>query len=156
MVPGQGSVAIPGRFSMSGVTSADPNRFGTNSAGLSRLVHEVLQLSDEQWLDVAKSRRDVSSRITRELTARLHSGDLSERSAVERLLGATFQSLRGRLREAGGRAASLGARGALWSGAYAVAFPDLVSAEEFDMAVAPFVAVGIDCRALSQMGPFEE
>ena len=137
---------------MSGATSADPNRFGANSAGLSRMVDEVLQLSNEQWLTVAETRRDVSSQITRELTARLHSGDLSERSAVEKLLDGTFQHLRERLREVGGRPLSMGARGALWSGAYAVAFPDLVSAEEFDVATAPFVAVGIDCQALSRMG----
>lgn len=141
---------------MSGTISADPNRFGANSAGLRGLVDEVLKLSDEQWLIVGEASREVSSLITRELTAHLHSGDLSERSAVEKLLNETFQSLRVRLREVGGRPLSMNAWGALWSGGYAVAFPDRVGAEEFDVAVGPFVAVGIDCRALSQMGLVEE
>lgn len=141
---------------MSGKSSANPNRFGANSAGLCRLVDEVPQLSDEQWLTVAEARRGLDPRARRELTDQLHSGDLSERSAVEKLLNETFQSLRVRLREVGGRLLSMGARGALWSGGYAVAFPDRVGGEEFDVAVAPFVAVGIDCGALSQMGRVEE
>ena len=41
---------------------------------------------------------------------------------------------------------------ALWFGARAIAFPETVDDEEFEVAVAPFVAVGIDRRALSQMG----
>ena len=120
------------------------------------MVDEVLELSDEQWLKVAEARREVDPRVRRELTNQLHSGDLSERSAVEKLLNETFQSRRVRLREVGGRPLSMNARGALWSGGYAVAFPDRISAEEFDVAVAPFVAVGIDRRALSQMGRVEE
>lgn len=141
---------------MSGKTSANPNRFGANSAGLRGLVDEVLRLSDEQWLKVAEARREVDPRVRRELTDQLHSGDLSERSAVEKLLNETFQSRRVRLREVGGRPLSMNAREALWSGGYAVAFPDRVGAEEFDLAVAPFAAVGIDCRALSRMGRVEE
>ena len=89
---------------MSGKTSANPNRFGANSAGLCRMVDEVRQLSDEQWLKVAEARRDLDPRARRELTDQLHSGDLSERSAVEKLLNETFQSLRVRLREVGGEA----------------------------------------------------
>ena len=108
---------------MSGKTSANPNRFGANSAGLCRMVDEVRQLSDEQWLKVAEARRDLDPRARRELTDQLHSGDLSERSAVEKLLNETFQSLRVRLREVGGRPLSMNARGALWAGGYAVAFP---------------------------------
>lgn len=134
----------------------NPNRFGANSAGLRRWVHEVLELSDEQWLSVGETSQEVSSLITTELIARQNKADLSQRSAVDKLLDETFQSLRGRLREVGGRPLSMNARAALWSGAYAVAFPDLIGDEEFDVAVAPFMAVGVDCRALSRMGLVEE
>ncbi len=141
---------------MSGKASTDPNRFGANSAGLCRLVDEVLQLSDEQWLTVGETSQDVSSLITSDLIARQNRADLSQRSAVDKLLDETFQSLKVRLREVGGRPLSLGARVALWVGAYAVAFPGVISDEEFDVAVAPFVAVGIDCQGLSRLGLVEE
>ena len=112
----------------------------------------MLQLSDEQWLSVGEASRQMISLRAADVTDRQNRADLSERSAVEKLLDETFQSLRVRLREVGGRPLSMRARGALWAGAYAVAFPDLIGAEEFDVAVAPFVAVGIDCGALSRMG----
>lgn len=141
---------------MSGKTSANPNRFGANSAGLCRMVDEVLHLSDEQWLSVGQASREMVSLRAPDVTDRQNRADLSQRSAVEKLLDETFQSRRVRLREVGGRPLSLGARVALWAGAYAVAFPDLIGDEEFDVAVAPFVAVGIDGRALPQMGRVEE
>ena len=96
---------------MSGRTSANPNRFGANSAGLCRLVDEVLQLSDEQWLSVGEASRQMISLRAADVTDRQNRADLSERSAVEKLLDETFQSLRVRLREVGGRPLSMRARG---------------------------------------------
>ena len=140
---------------MSGNTSSNPNRFGPHSAGLTAFLDLVLELSDEQLSAVATRRMELEKDAARILSKRLDRAPLAARSAVDKASRATFQRLKGRLEEVGGGPALMSGDNAVWHAGRAIAFPGTVDEEQSDMAVAPFVAVGIDCRALSQMGLVE-
>lgn len=141
---------------MTDTPSADPNRFGPHSSGLRMFLDEVLELSDEQLDTVAARHRGLSKEDAHDFAARLARVPLTESSAVDKASRATYHQIKGRLRAVGGRLASLSGDMALSLVARAVAFPEKLDEEQFDLAVAPFVAVGIDCRALSRMGLVEE
>lgn len=141
---------------MANVPSTDPNRFGPHSAGLTAFLGQVLELSDEQLSAMATRHRDLDKDAGRTLTECLGRAPLAQRSAVDKVSRETYHQVKGRLRKVGGRLASLSADLALEGAARAIAFPGVVDEEQFDLAVAPFAAVGIDCRALSRMGLVEE
>ena len=141
---------------MTATTSADPNRFGPHSAGVTAFLDQVLELSDEQLSAMAKRYMQLDKDTGLTLTECLGRAPLAQRSAVDKVSRETYHQVKGGLRKVGGRLASLSGDLALERAARAVAFPGTVDKEQFDLAVAPFVAVGIDCRALSQMGLVEE
>lgn len=141
---------------MGNVPSTDPNRFGPHSAGLTAFLGQVLDLSDEELRVVAAAYDELDKDEVDRLSLSLDRSRLAERSAVDKVSRQTYHQVKGRLREVGGRLASMSGDLALWQGARAVAFPETVDEEQFDLAVAPFVEAGIDCRALSQMGLVEE
>ena len=113
-------------------------------------------MSDDQLGAMATRYRELDKDEADRLSLSLDRSRLDQRSAVDKASRATYHQIKGRLREVGGRLASLSGDLALWRAARAIAFPETVDEEQFDLAVAPFVAVGIDCRALSRMGLVEE
>lgn len=73
-------------------------------------------------------------------------------SAIEAASERLILDIKQDVKAAAGLLASVGLRVMVPLATTAVAFPDQLDEAQFDVAVAPFVAVGIDCRALSQMG----
>lgn len=134
----------------------DPNRFGSNSVGVTAFLRQLPELSAKQLGVVIASHDDLDESEAEALSLELDRAPLAERSAVDKASRATYHQLKGRFREVGGRLASMSGDLALWQAARAIAFPEKLDEEQFDVAVAPFAAVGIDCRALSQMGLVEE
>src|SRR5699024_2705391 len=139
---------------MSRRPSTNPDRFGPHSAGVLEFFDAAEQLNTDQWLEVAAVRRRG---YAKENAAEYHRifelqdhAPLTQRSAVGKLADRTFQDAKGPVRDMD-RASALALRSAISMAAYAVAFPELLE-EQFDLAVAPFVAVGIDCHGLARMG----
>lgn len=141
---------------MTDTPSASPNRFGPHSAGLAVFLDHVLDLSHEQLSILTATYDELDKDEADRLSLSLDRALLDQRSAVDKASRGTYHQIKGRLRMVGGRIASMSGDLALWQAARAIAFPETVDEEQFDLAVAPFVAVGIDCRALSQMGLVEE
>ena len=140
---------------MANVPSTDPNRFGPHSAGLTAFLGQVLGLSDEHLRVVTATYDELDKDEFDRLSLSLDRSRLAERSAVDKVSRETYHQIKGRLRKVGGRLASMSGDLALWHAGRAIAFPGTVDEEQFDLAVAAFVAVGIDCRALSRMGRVE-
>lgn len=136
--------------------STDPNRFGPHSAGVRALGRSIRRLSAEKWRTVVEVDAQRQKEGVLEVIEVLGSAPSAPRSAVEAASDRLIADIKQDVKAAAGLLASVGLRVMVPVAAKAVAFPEKLDEEQFDMAVAPFVAVGIDCRALSQMGLVEE
>lgn len=136
--------------------STDPNRFGPHSAGVRALGQSIRRLSAEDWRRAVEVDAQGEKEAVLAVIEVLGSASSAPRSAVEAASDRLIADIKQDVKAAAGLLASVGLKVIVPVAAKAVAFPEKLTEEQFDVAVAPFVAVGIDCRAMSQMGLVEE
>jgi len=114
-------------------------------------LEAVRGLSDNHWSTVVSTNLSRDKYVYRSVGA-----TLAERSAVDRLVETVTvePDLIARLRP-DGRSVAIASQAFLPLAAWSVAFPELLDARQFEAAVAPFVAAGIDCHGLAPMGRVE-
>lgn len=135
--------------------SLNTNRFGPHSAGVRALGQSIRRLSAEDWRRAVEVDAQGEKEAVLAVIELLGSAPSAPRSAVEAASDRLIADIKQDVKAAAGLLAAVGLKVIVPVAAKAIAFPEKLDEEQFDVAVAPFAAVGIDCRALLQMGLVE-